>query len=47
VREKIASGAVASYEERREFVNYVSRDHVPTPMQWSADEHAGFTDAEP
>jgi glycosidase len=47
VREKIESGAVDSYEDLRDFVNYVSRDHARTPMQWSADEHAGFTDGEP
>ena len=47
VREKIESGAVDSYEDLREFVNYVSRDHARTPMQWSADEHAGFTDGDP
>jgi oligo-1,6-glucosidase len=28
-------------------VNYLSRDHARTPMQWSDDEHAGFTTGEP
>ena len=47
VEELLASGAVDSYEGVRDLVNYTTRDHSRTPMQWSADENAGFTDGEP
>lgn len=43
----LEAGAVDSFEEVRDLVNYWSRDHARTPMQWSAAEHAGFTDGEP
>jgi len=35
------------YEEVRDVVNYRSRDHARTPVQWSDAEHAGFTDGDP
>jgi len=47
VEDHIAAGNADSYEDLREFVNYLSRDHARTPMQWSDDEHAGFTTGEP
>jgi glycosidase len=47
VEDLLAAGVVDAYEEVREFVNYVSRDHARTPMQWTDDEHAGFTEGEP
>jgi oligo-1,6-glucosidase len=47
VEELLAGGFVSSYEEIRDLVNYRSRDHARTPMQWSGDDHAGFTDGEP
>jgi oligo-1,6-glucosidase len=47
VEELLATGEIASYEEVREFVNYRSRDHARTPMQWSSEPNAGFTDGEP
>ncbi|MCO8266265.1 alpha-glucosidase [Haloferax sp. AB510] len=47
VEELIDAGAIDSFEEVRGLVNYLSRDHARTPMQWSDDPHAGFTDGEP
>jgi oligo-1,6-glucosidase len=47
VEELMDDGAVDSYEDIRELVNYWSRDHARTPMQWSDAENAGFTDGEP
>ncbi|MFC6724331.1 alpha-glucosidase [Halobium palmae] len=43
----LADGVVDSYEEVRDLVNYTSRDHARTPMQWDDTESAGFTDGEP
>lgn len=43
----IESGRVDTYEEVADLVNYRSRDHARTPMQWSDDANAGFTDGEP
>jgi len=40
-------GAIDAYEDVRDFVNYMSRDHSRTPMQWSDADGAGFTDGEP
>jgi len=47
VEEYFETGAIDTYEEVRDLVNYWSRDHARTPMQWSDDEAAGFTDADP
>jgi glycosidase len=41
------AGRFTSDEELLELVRYRSRDNARTPMQWSADEHAGFTSGEP
>ena len=35
------------YEEIRHIVEYRTRDNARTPMQWTAGEHAGFTEGEP
>ncbi|MEF8826937.1 MAG: alpha-amylase family glycosyl hydrolase, partial [Halapricum sp.] len=43
----LEEGEIDSYEEIREAVNYRSRDHARTPMQWSDEAAAGFTDGEP
>ena len=43
----LENGEIDSYEEIREAVNYRSRDHARTPMQWSDEANAGFTDGEP
>ncbi|MFC7203896.1 alpha-glucosidase [Haloferax namakaokahaiae] len=47
VEDYVAAGKADSPEELRDFWNFQSRDHARTPMQWSNDEHAGFTDGEP
>ncbi|WP_135305479.1 glycoside hydrolase family 13 protein [Haloarcula amylovorans] len=47
VEDLIADGAVNSYEEVRDLVNYQSRDHARTPMQWNESENANFTDEDP
>ncbi|MDS0279730.1 alpha-glucosidase [Halomicroarcula sp. S1AR25-4] len=47
IEDLLAAGTVDSYAEVREFVNYVSRDHARTPMQWDDTENAGFTDGDP
>ncbi|ACV46203.1 MULTISPECIES: glycoside hydrolase family 13 protein [Halomicrobium] len=47
VEQYIADGVADSYEELREVVNARSRDHARTPMQWSDEPGAGFTDGEP
>ncbi|MDS0221558.1 alpha-glucosidase [Haloarcula sp. S1AR25-5A] len=43
----IEAGEADGFDDLREAVNEDSRDHARTPMQWSADDHAGFTDGEP
>ena len=43
----IESGEVEDFASVREAVNANSRDNARTPMQWSADDNAGFTDGEP
>jgi glycosidase len=43
----LEEGVVDSYDAVRDLVNYTSRDHARTPMQWSDDPEAGFTDGEP
>ena len=43
----VERGVVDGFEDVRDLVNYWSRDHARTPMQWSDKEHAGFTDGEP
>jgi len=35
------------YEEIRHIVEYRTRDNARTPMQWTAGEHAGFTEGDP
>ncbi|WP_152039596.1 glycoside hydrolase family 13 protein [Salinigranum salinum] len=47
VEELLAEDAVDSFDEVTDLVDYMSRDHARTPMQWSGDENAGFTDGEP
>ncbi len=43
----VESGRVDSFADIRDVVNYWSRDQARTPMQWSDEPHAGFTDGEP
>ena len=41
------AGTAETYAEVREDIEAMSRDNARTPMQWTDDEHAGFTDGEP
>ncbi|AUV80780.1 glucohydrolase [Salinigranum rubrum] len=47
VEDLIADGEIDSFDEARGMVNYTSRDHARTPMQWDGSPNAGFTDGEP
>lgn len=47
VKELLADGVVDSYEDVADLVNYQSRDHARTPMQWDDSEHASFTTGDP
>ena len=47
VEEAIADGDAESYEDVRDAVERVGRDNARTPMQWSDDDNAGFTEGEP
>ncbi|MFC7202763.1 alpha-glucosidase [Haloferax namakaokahaiae] len=47
VEELFETGSIDSFEEARGLVNYWSRDHARTPMQWSDAANSGFTDGEP
>ena len=47
VEELLAEGVIDSYDAVSDLVNYRSRDHARTPMQWSDEDGAGFTDGEP
>lgn len=47
VEELLATGEIDSFDEVRAAVNYRSRDHARTPMQWTGADGAGFTDGDP
>ena len=47
LRTAIEAGDVASFEAVKDGIRANSRDNARTPMQWSTDDHAGFTDGEP
>jgi len=47
IEDLIAEGTIDSFEDVRDLVNYMSRDHSRTPMQWSAETNAGFTEGDP
>ena len=47
IEELLEAGEIESYEDVRDLVNYRSRDHARTPVQWSGEENADFTDGEP
>jgi glycosidase len=47
VRELIAGGEIEDYESIRHVVEHRTRDNARTPMQWSDEPHAGFTEGEP
>jgi oligo-1,6-glucosidase len=47
LREGIADGEIESFAAVKEAVGANSRDNARTPMQWTDDEHAGFSDGEP
>jgi oligo-1,6-glucosidase len=40
-------GRADDFDDVKELVRYRCRDNARTPMQWSAEENAGFTDGEP
>jgi glycosidase len=40
-------GEADSFEDVRDLVRYRCRDNARTPMQWSDEEHAGFTEGDP
>ncbi|MFW6317499.1 MAG: glycoside hydrolase family 13 protein, partial [Halorubrum sp.] len=47
VEEAIDDGEAESYADVRGAVERVGRDNARTPMQWSDDDHAGFTEGDP
>lgn len=47
VERAIARGEIDSFEQVGDAVAAWSRDNSRTPMQWSGEENAGFTDGEP
>jgi oligo-1,6-glucosidase len=47
LRNAIESGEVESFDAVAEAVRANSRDNARTPVQWTAEEGAGFTDGEP
>ena len=47
VEELYAEGVADSFEDVKGMVNYRSRDHSRTPMQWTDGDNAGFTDGDP
>jgi oligo-1,6-glucosidase len=47
VRNALESGELDSFEQVREALEQNSRDNARTPVHWTADENAGFTDGEP
>ncbi|MDS0293304.1 glycoside hydrolase family 13 protein [Halogeometricum luteum] len=47
VQSALDAGEVASFDAVRDGLRANSRDNARTPMQWSDDEHAGFSEAEP
>jgi len=46
VREAVETGEIEGFEEVRDLIRYRCRDNARTPMQWSDDPHAGFTDSD-
>ena len=47
VRTALDRGVVESFDAVKEALRANSRDNARTPVQWSDEEHAGFSDAEP
>ncbi|MFC4438418.1 MULTISPECIES: glycoside hydrolase family 13 protein [Natrialbaceae] len=47
VDSSLESGEYDSYDELRPIVESRSRDNARTPMQWSDEEYAGFSESEP
>ncbi|ELZ65188.1 alpha amylase [Haloferax prahovense DSM 18310] len=47
VEELLEAGAIDSYDDAADLVNRRSRDHARTPMHWSDEPNAGFTDGNP
>ncbi|MFW5955994.1 MAG: glycoside hydrolase family 13 protein, partial [Halorhabdus sp.] len=47
VQDAIENGDVESYADLQDAIEAVARDNARTPMQWSSEQNAGFTDGEP
>ncbi|WP_435335897.1 glycoside hydrolase family 13 protein [Haloarchaeobius sp. TZWWS8] len=47
VEAAIEAGDATGYEDVRETIEYIGRDNARTPMQWTDEPNAGFTDGEP
>ena len=47
IRAAKETGRIAGYDQIKDAVMFWSRDNARTPMQWSDDEHAGFTEGGP
>ncbi|GKZ14703.1 alpha-glucosidase [Haladaptatus sp. T7] len=43
----LRSGGVSTFDQIREAVDFWSRDNARTPIPWSDERNAGFTDGEP
>ncbi len=47
VQNALESGEIQSFDDVKEGLRANSRDNARTPMQWSSEENAGFTDGTP
>ncbi|SFL06929.1 oligo-1,6-glucosidase [Halogranum rubrum] len=47
VQNALDEGVIENFDDVKDSVAALSRDNARTPMQWTDEEHAGFTDGEP
>jgi oligo-1,6-glucosidase len=47
VRNALDSGEIENFDDVKHALRQNSRDNARTPMQWSTEDNAGFTDGEP